>query len=99
MQASPQDIQCDTTNDQIHFSWSDTDPIILSYSQLRENCPCSFCRYSRFKKQPISSKNMDDIKVTALNSFGYGLQICFNDGHDKGIFPWDYLIQIASTES
>jgi DUF971 family protein len=25
-----------------------------------------------------------------------GVQICFSDGHDRGIYPWGYLWAIAT---
>ncbi|WP_146125799.1 gamma-butyrobetaine hydroxylase-like domain-containing protein, partial [Acinetobacter baumannii] len=28
---------------------------------------------------------------------GYGAQICFSDGHDKGIFPWAFLKEFAKS--
>jgi DUF971 family protein len=37
----------------------------------------------------------DTIHITALNPFGYGVQIVFSDGHDQGIFPWVYLAGLA----
>jgi DUF971 family protein len=35
------------------------------------------------------------VRVIDLHSQGYGLQLIFSDGHDRGIFPWPYLAQLA----
>ena len=31
------------------------------------------------------------IRVIELNQQGYGLQLIFSDGHERGIYPWPYL--------
>ncbi|MDA3875695.1 MAG: gamma-butyrobetaine hydroxylase-like domain-containing protein [Halothiobacillus sp.] len=30
---------------------------------------------------------------------GYGVQIIFQDGHDRGIYPWAYLRELAALDS
>lgn len=35
-----------------------------------------------------------DIKVTG----NYGLIIIFDDGHDTGIYSWDYLVELAKNK-
>lgn len=37
-----------------------------------------------------------DICVQAINAQGYGVQLIFSDGHDRGIYPWDYLCGLTS---
>lgn len=31
------------------------------------------------------------VQVIEVNSQGYGLQLVFSDGHERGIYPWAYL--------
>ncbi|MGF6200980.1 gamma-butyrobetaine hydroxylase-like domain-containing protein [Pseudomonas laurylsulfatiphila] len=31
------------------------------------------------------------VRVIELNPQGYGLQLVFSDGHERGIYPWAYL--------
>jgi DUF971 family protein len=33
--------------------------------------------------------------VVELNVQGYGLQLIFSDGHERGIYPWPYLAQLT----
>jgi DUF971 family protein len=37
----------------------------------------------------------DRVQVVEVNAQGYGLQLIFSDGHDRGIYPWPYLAQLA----
>lgn len=41
-----------------------------------------------------------NIAITHIEPIGhYGLRLAFSDGHDRGIFPWAYLIEIADAAS
>ena len=33
--------------------------------------------------------------MVELNAQGYGLQLIFNDGHERGIYPWPYLAELG----
>ncbi|TCM61194.1 DUF971 family protein [Acinetobacter calcoaceticus] len=92
MHIKPANIQFDVENQLIHFIWDIEEMTTLSYMQLRNLCPCVFCRYNKIKNLPISIQ--ENIQVTQLNHQGYGVQICFSDGHDRGIYPWEYLMSI-----
>ena len=38
-----------------------------------------------------------DVEITSINQAGnYAIQIIFSDGHDSGIFSWDYLRDLGS---
>jgi DUF971 family protein len=39
------------------------------------------------------------LRITALQPVGaMGVNVCFSDGHDRAIYPWPYLREIALTE-
>ena len=36
-----------------------------------------------------------DLTITAVEPIGnYAVRLAFSDGHDRGIYPWAYLIEI-----
>jgi DUF971 family protein len=38
----------------------------------------------------------EEIRVTAISLVGlYGVQLTFSDGHDRGIYPWTLLRDLA----
>ena len=38
--------------------------------------------------------------IQALEKSGnYAIQITFDDGHDSGIFTWDYLFELGSNQT
>lgn len=39
-----------------------------------------------------------DLTIAAVEPIGnYAIRLAFSDGHDRGIFPWSYLTDIASS--
>ena len=74
---------------QLRLKWSDGREQLLDHAELRRQCPCSQCR--AFRLQGLAVKVDGRIRVIELNQQGYGLQLIFCDGHERGIYPWPYL--------
>jgi len=91
-------------NAKLKLSWNDKEAT-LDGPSLRAACRCAQCRMVRLKAgdaidAPLSlSATEADVTVTSAMSMGYGLQIHFSDGHNRGIFPWAYLHELASLVS
>ena len=74
---------------QLRLNWPDGREQLLGHAELRRQCPCSQCRAFRLKGlMPMVDAR---VRVTELNAQGYGLQLIFSDGHERGIYPWSYL--------
>jgi DUF971 family protein len=67
----------------------------LAHALLRAQCPCSACRRIRLHGGTIDIAV--DTSIVGIAPMGYGIQLFFSDGHDRGIFPWPYLEQLASS--
>ena len=47
--------------------------------------------------QEVLQYGKRDVGITSINQAGnYAIQIIFSDGHDSGIFTWDYLQDLGS---
>ena len=47
--------------------------------------------------QEVLQYGKRDVGITSINQAGnYAIQIIFSDGHDSGIFSWDYLRDLGS---
>ncbi|QVM91620.1 DUF971 domain-containing protein [Pseudomonas entomophila] len=64
-------------------------PQLLGHVRLRGACPCSTCRAARLKG--AVALVAQDVRIVRVVPQGYGLQLVFSDGHERGIFPWSYL--------
>jgi DUF971 family protein len=66
----------------------------FSAAQLRARCRCAGCRSAaRAGRLPAVPGN---IAIVAMASMGYGVQLQFSDGHQRGIYPWIYLRELAA---
>lgn len=89
----------------ISVLWKDSSESRIQLRYLREECPCAGCKGEtillhsyRPPKLPIAHPDMYSIKN--LKMVGeYALQIWWKDGHDTGIYTWEYLKQLANDQS
>lgn len=74
---------------QLRLEWAGAGQQLLDHAVLRRHCPCSQCRAFRLRGlQPLVAS---EIRVLQVNPQGYGVQLVFSDGHERGIYPWEYL--------
>lgn len=66
---------------------------VLGHGRLRAVCPCSKCRAARLAQRIDVAP--DGVRITAIRAQGYGVQLVFDDGHDRGIYPWRYLRELS----
>ncbi len=65
----------------------------INHQLLRSACLCAHCRARRMRGE---IRLVDaDVSVVAVIPMHYGVQLIFSDGHDRGIFPWRYLHELA----
>ena len=77
---------------QVTVKWPDNMTQIISHRRLRGACPCAKCRAARI--QGHITLVDPDVQLVAMNPMGYGLQMVFSDGHNRGIYPWSYLREL-----
>jgi DUF971 family protein len=69
------------------------DEVRLTAEQLRLSCKCAHCTRARFDGQ--FPERFPGIAITEIGDLGYGLNISFSDGHNRGIYPKIYLLSLA----
>lgn len=68
--------------------------IALPAERLRLACKCAHCRRAQLDDRFASS--FPGIAIVAVTDLGYGVNIAFSDGHDRGIYPKSYLAELAA---
>jgi DUF971 family protein len=49
--------------------------------------------------KPILQTGKLHVGLSSIEPAGnYALKLCFDDGHDSGLFTWDYLYQLATQQ-
>jgi DUF971 family protein len=80
----------------VEITWSDGVAMVFAHIFLRENCKCADCTVAG---DYIVSDSMA-LRLNEIRPAGsYGIQLLFNDGHDRGIYPWSYLHKLGSVQS
>ena len=69
------------------------DALSLPAEQLRLACKCAHCTRARFDGRFADA--FPGIAITDIGDLGYGLNISFSDGHNRGIYPKTYLLSLA----
>ncbi|HSV48421.1 MAG TPA: gamma-butyrobetaine hydroxylase-like domain-containing protein [Ramlibacter sp.] len=93
----PLDVTLNQATGRVDVLWSDGQLGRLGGTLLRGACRCAACESGRRAGQPPAAAA--DAAVTELQPIGeMGLQLTFNDGHDRGIYPWSYLHELSVIE-
>ncbi len=88
-----------------HLKFSDGSEGDITLRQLRDNCPCAGCKgeevlmhkYVPFTKPEVSPAGYELEKAEQVGN--YALKLSWKDGHDTGIYTWQYLRQLANKNS
>ena len=67
--------------------------VTLTAEKLRLFCKCAHCTRARFDGR--FPERFPGIEIVQVSDLGYGLNICFSDGHNRGIYPTSYLASLA----
>jgi DUF971 family protein len=70
--------------------------VAVTADALRAACRCAWCTKARVVggfPPGFSGLSIQQIKPIGT----YAANIVFSDGHDRGVFPWSYLREIATT--
>ncbi len=66
----------------------------LAAAQLRSACKCAHCTRARIDGRfPSEFPGVTIVDFKWMGS--YAINISFSDGHDRGIYPWQFLYRLA----
>jgi len=72
---------------------ADGSRLTLSAEKLRLFCKCAHCMRARFDER--FPERFPGIAIVEVADLGYGFNISFSDGHNRGIYPMSYLAGLA----
>jgi len=97
----PRTIVNDRQRRMLDIVWDDSPAQRLPHALLRAQCKCTVCQSQRLlatAMQVAPAVPPSDVRIEEIRQVGvYGVQLVFSDGHERGIYPWDYLRTITST--
>jgi DUF971 family protein len=85
------------SDSELTIEWSDGASSRFSAAELRRSCPCATCVDEWTGAKRLDAESIpDDLKITSTAVVGrYALNFEFSDGHDSGIFSYNYLRKLA----
>jgi len=87
----PSDIRLRRGTRVVEFSYPDGRTYALSWEFLRVHSPSAEVR-GHHPSQAVLQTGKQKVAVTEIRPVGhYALQLVFDDGHDSGLFTWEYL--------
>ncbi|GBD87462.1 hypothetical protein BMS3Abin03_01394 [bacterium BMS3Abin03] len=92
-------------NDKLRIVWDDDHKSLITLKYLRDECPCAGCKGEtvllktyRPPTPPVITPGM--YKIKNIETVGdYAIQITWQDGHNTGIYSWDYLKELEKGQN
>jgi DUF971 family protein len=92
-QDPPEQIVVSADRSELRLVWPGR-TLALTAPRLRAACRCADCRRARIDRdgEPVTEcVALADVRLVG----DHALNIAFSDGHDRGIYPWSYLRELA----
>ncbi len=92
----PTGIQLHTRSRELELEYPGGQQFALSCEYLRVYSPSAEVKGHGPGQEVLQSGKMN-VTITAVKPVGnYALQLVFDDGHDTGLYSWDYLYQLCT---
>lgn len=93
--AWPLELRVNPARTALHILFEDGKEATISSETLRVQSPSAEVRgHGGQKPPPLAGK--ENVKIARLEPVGnYAVRIVFDDGHDSGLYSWDYLEELS----
>ncbi|MCQ8896421.1 gamma-butyrobetaine hydroxylase-like domain-containing protein [Limnobacter humi] len=82
----------------LSLSWGDGTQSDIPHALIRQACRCSECIALQRSGSRLEPEHR--VRIQQLDVVGhYALTFTFDDGHQRGIYPWAYLHELAECTS
>jgi DUF971 family protein len=91
----PTELRVNPARDRLAILFDDGARASLSAESLRVQSPSAEVQgHGGVRPPPLTGK--EHVKLSRLEPVGnYAVRIVFDDGHDSGLYSWDYLRKLA----
>ena len=91
----PTEIKLHQKSRVLEISYDDGKSFRLPYEFLRVHSPSAEVR-GHGPGQEVLQVGKKEVDITRAEPVGsYAVQLCFSDGHETGIYSWDFLYQLG----
>jgi DUF971 family protein len=94
----PTEIKLHQKSRVLEIAFDDGKSFRLPYEFLRVHSPSAEVR-GHGPGQEVLQVGKKEVDITRAEPVGsYAVQLCFSDGHETGIYSWDFLYQIGQEQ-
>ena len=94
----PVEIKLHQKSRKMEIAFSDGSRFELSYELLRVYSPSAEVR-GHGPGQEVLQVGKKDVEIKQIEPVGsYAVQLVFSDGHDSGIYSWDYFYNLGANQ-
>jgi DUF971 family protein len=94
-------VEFDQIGDELAVKWENGSESFIPLEKLRRACPCAGCKgevdvMGNLYKNPEKPLSAPAFKLVRMDKVGgYALKPVWGDGHQTGLFAYDYLRRVA----
>jgi DUF971 family protein len=95
----PTELRVDASHSMLTISFDSGEQFALPAEYLRVESPSAEVQgHSAAQKQIVSGKRQ--VKIVSIEPVGnYAARLIFDDGHDTGLYSWDYLRELGREQN
>ena len=92
-------------NNLLQFDWPDGLTTVIKVEDFRKECPCAECKGETIAGKVVSLPKIEIFKPgqydlkQILPVGNYAITAIWGDGHDSGIYDWEYLREICEKDA
>jgi DUF971 family protein len=91
----PIDIRLHQKSRQLEITFDDQAHFVMSCEFLRVHSPSAEVR-GHGPGQEVLQTGKEDVNIVGIEPVGqYAVRLIFSDGHDTGLYSWDYLYDLG----
>ena len=94
----PTEIKLHRKSAKLELTYSERESVVLSAEFLRVHSPSAEVR-GHGRGQGVLQTGKRYVTINRIEAVGnYAIKLNFDDGHDSGIYSWDYLVELGENK-
>lgn len=95
----PEELRFSKADKALHVRFDDGVAFAIPFQTLRVESPSAEVQ-GHGQGQKITVTGKENVQISAAEPVGrYAVRLVFDDGHDSGLFTWDYLYALGQAEA
>jgi DUF971 family protein len=93
----PTDIRYNKSERKLHITFENGETVVLTAEKLRVESPSAEVQ-GHHAGQKIIVTGKENVQIAGIEPVGnYAVRLIFDDGHETGIYTWNYLKKLSGS--